>query len=164
MKLVTRKGLKDFLAERAKFIEQDCHISNAAQTEWQRTQETTSRLYDPQNRGRYEIFNERPIRPEIVQYCARKVARLPGLYNFYNAKLNLPGGRFWQVQMEDATKDWIKLSQLPGYDKDTQTKARGPWNKWEIDQAIDDWNEELFYSFMANDEDGDFWDHEGDRS
>ena len=164
MELVTRKGSKDFLAERAKCIEQDSPISIAAQAEWQRTQEGTSRLYDPQNGGRYEIFNERPMRPEIVEYCAGKVALLPGLYNIYNAKLDLPGGRFWQVQVENATKDWIKLLQRPGYDGHAKTKARGPWNKREIDQAIDDWNEENFDSFMNdNEEDADFWDHEEDR-
>lgn len=165
MELVTRKGSKDFLAERAKCIEKDSPISTAAQAEWQRAQEGASRLYDPQNGGRYEIFNERPMRPEIVQYCAGKVALLPGLYNIYNAKLRLPGGRFWQVQVEKATKDWIKLSQRPGYDGHTNTKARGPWHKREIDQAMDDWDEEVMFDSFTDDRDefADFFDHEEDR-
>jgi hypothetical protein len=47
------------------------------------------------------------LRPEIVRYCARDVALLPGLYNVYNAKLRLPGETLWRVQVRGATKDRI---------------------------------------------------------
>jgi exonuclease 3'-5' domain-containing protein 1 len=115
MELATRKGSKDFVTGLAKCIEIDSPVSAAAKAEWQHTK-GASRLYDPKKGGRYEIFNDRPIRPEIVQYCAWDIALLPGLYNVYNAKLRLPGETFWQVQVREATKDRIKLAQSPGYD------------------------------------------------
>lgn len=164
MELATRKGSKDLLAELAKCIEQDSSVSIAAQAEWQSTQEGASQLYDPKKGGRYEIFNERPMRPEVVKYCARKVALLPGLYNTYNAKLRLPGEAFWQFQVQKATKDRIKLSQSPRYDGNAKTKASGPWDKEEIEQAIWDWNEEvLFDAFTHDDEDEDLDYYEDDR-
>jgi exonuclease 3'-5' domain-containing protein 1 len=151
MELATRKGSKDFVAGLAKCIEIDSPVSTAAKAEWQRTKEGTSRLYDPKKGGRYEIFNDRPIRPEIVQYCARDVALLPGLYNVYNAKLRLPGETFWQVQVREATKDRIKLSHSPGYDGQTKTKVCGPWDKGDIEQAIDEWNDEVMFNALTGD-------------
>jgi exonuclease 3'-5' domain-containing protein 1 len=108
-----------------------------------------SRLYSPQKGGHYEVFNERPIRPEILQYCARDVALLPTLYNVYNAKLRPPGQNFWQVQVFEATKNRIKLSQQPNYDGQAKAdKIRGPWgDKKSIEQALDDWNEEILLAW-----------------
>jgi exonuclease 3'-5' domain-containing protein 1 len=93
------------------------------------------------------------MRSEIVQYCARDVALLPGLYNVYNVKLRLPGENFWQVQVREATKDRIKLSQSPGYDGQAETEVCGPWDKESIEQAIDDWNDDVMFDALNN-EDG----------
>jgi exonuclease 3'-5' domain-containing protein 1 len=163
MELATRKRSKDFVAGLAKCIKKDSPVSTAAKAEWQRTKEGASRLYDPKKGGRYEIFNERPMRPEIVQYCARDVALLPGLYNVYNATLRLPGETFWHVQVREATKDRIKLSQSPGYDGQAKTKVCGPWDKGDIEQAIDGWNGEVMFKALTGDnEDEDLDDYEDD--
>jgi exonuclease 3'-5' domain-containing protein 1 len=151
MELATRKGSKDFVAVLAKCIEKDSTVSTAAKAEWQRTKEGASRLYDLKKGRRYKIFNERPMRPEIVQYCARDVALLPGLYNVYNAKLRLPGEKFWQVQVREATKDRIKLSQSPGYDGQAKIKVCGPWGKGGIEQAIDEWNDDITFNALTSD-------------
>ena len=66
MELATRKGSKKFVAGLAKFIEKENPISAAAKAEWQHTKEVASRLYDPKNGGQYEIFNERPMKLEII--------------------------------------------------------------------------------------------------
>ena len=151
MELATRKGSKDYVAGLAKCIENDSHVSTAAKVGWRRTKEGASRLYDPRKGGRYEIFNERPMRSEIVQYCASDVALLPGLYNVYNAKLCLPGAKFWQVQVREATKNRIKLSQSPGYDGQIKTNARGPWDRKSLEQAIDDWNDDVLFDACNHD-------------
>ena len=91
MELVTRKGSKDLVAGLAKYIGKDSPVSTAVKRELQCTKESASRLFDPRKGGRCEVFNEFPMRSEIVQYCARDIALLPGLYNVYNAKLRLPG-------------------------------------------------------------------------
>jgi len=128
MELATRKGSKDVVAGLAKCVENDSTISAVAKEEWQRTKEGTRHLFDPKKGGRYEIFNDRPIKPEVIQYCAWDLALLPGLYNVYNAKLCLPGEAYWQTRVRKATKDRIKLSQSPKYDGlTTWQKIRGPW-------------------------------------
>ena len=129
MELATRKGSKDVVAGLAKCIENESPISAVAKEEWQRTKEGTRHLFDPKKGGRYEIFNDRPMKPEIIQYCAWDLALLPGLYNVYNAKLCGPGEAHWQNRVRKATKDRIKLSQSPGYDElTTWQKIRGPWH------------------------------------
>ena len=128
MELATRKGSKDIVVGLAKCIENDSLISAVEKEEWQRTKEGTRHLFDPKKGGRFEIFNDRPIKPEIIQYCARDISLLPGLYNVYNAKLCLPGEAHWQTRVLKATKDRIKLSQSPKYDEQTTwQKIRGPW-------------------------------------
>jgi hypothetical protein len=65
----------------------------------------------PGPRGsRHEIFNERPMKTEIVQYCAQDVTFLPELWKVYSAKLHHAGEAFWQVMMRRATEERIKLS------------------------------------------------------
>jgi exonuclease 3'-5' domain-containing protein 1 len=129
MELATRtyNHSKDFVAGLAKCIEKESPISGAAKAEWRRTKEVGSQLFDPKKGGRYEIFNERPMKPEIILYCAQDVILLPGLYDVYNAKLCLPGQAFWQAQVRAATEDRIKLSQSPRYDGQAKSKVRGPW-------------------------------------
>jgi len=130
MELATRNGSKDMVAGLAKCIENESPISAVAKEEWQRTKEGVRQLFDPKKGGRYEIFNDRPMKPEIIQYCAWDLALLPGLYKVYNAKLCLPGEARWQTRVRKATKDRVKLSQSPGYDgQATWKKIRGPWHK-----------------------------------
>ena len=148
MELATREGSKDFVAGLAKCVENESPISAASKANWQRIKEVGSRLYDPKKGGRYEIFNERPMKPEIIQYCAWDVALLPGLYNVYNAKLRLPGQAFWQAQVRTATKDRIKLSQSPRYDGQARSNVRGPWNKWDIERAIEAWNDDVMLNAL----------------
>ena len=141
MELATRKGSKDIVAGLAKCIENESPISAAAKEEWQRTKEAASQLFNPKKGGRYEVFNDRPMKPEIIQYCARDVALLPGLYNVYDAKLCLPREAHWQTRVRKATKDRIKLSQSPNYDgHETWKKIRGPWH----------WNKGVFQGNKFN--------------
>jgi len=133
MELATRKGTKDIVAGLAKCIENESPISAAAKEEWQRTKEAGNQLFNPKKGGRYEVFDDRPMMPEIMQYCAQDVALLPGLYNVYNAKLCLPREASWQTRVRKATKDRIKLSQslnYDGHDKHaTWKKIRSPWHR-----------------------------------
>lgn len=155
MELGTRTGPKEFLAGLAACVEKDSTISATEKKTWEITKGNTRRLYDPALGGRYEIFNDRPIRPEIVRYCAGDVALLPGLFHAYNTKLCRPGERFWEVQVLEATKERIQLSQSPKFDGTSQANARGPWNSEAIEEAINQWNDDIMDNAM-NYEGGDF--------
>lgn len=150
MKLATRKDSKNFVTELVKCIEKNSSVSIAAKAKWQRTKENANRLYESRKNDRYEIFNERFTRSEIVQYCARDVALLPKLYNVYNVKLRLSEENFEQVQVREATKDRIKLSQSSGYDKQAKTKVCESWDKKFIEQVTDDWNDDVMFNALNN--------------
>lgn len=162
MEIAARQGM-NALFGLAKCIDQNRSVSVAARAEWQSTQEGASHLYGPEKGGRSEIFDERPMRPEIVKYCATKVALLPGLYNTYKAKLNMPGQAFWWSQVEKATKDWIKLSQSPGYNGNEKTETSGPWTKTDIDHATVVWRDDIMFNALNDHEDEDLDYYEDDR-
>ena len=153
MELASRKGSQNLVAGLAKCIKKESPVSTAAKAEQQRTKEGASRLYNPKKGSWYKIFNKRLIRLEIVQYCAQDVALLPRLYNIYNTKLRLPngGGAFWQVQVQEATKDRIKLSQSLGYDRQAESKVCEPWDEWNIKQAMEAQNDEVMFNAQTSD-------------
>lgn len=152
MELATRKTSMRYVSGLAKCIERDSTASNAVKLEWQRTKESAGRLYDPAKGGRYEVFNERPMRPEIVQYCARDVALLPNLWMVYNAKLAPPGEAFWRVQIRTATKERVKFSQSLGYDGQAESKVHGPWSQYQIEMNLEGWNDMVLSGDFVLDE------------
>ncbi|KAJ5774382.1 hypothetical protein N7457_009278 [Penicillium paradoxum] len=143
MELGTRTGSKEFIAGLAKCVERESPISGPEKAIWKHTKESVRRLYDPKVGGRYEVFNERPFKPEIIKYCAQDVTLLPGLYAKYHAKLCRPGEGFWESEVLIATKKRIELSQSPNYNGHTRENARGPWSRDYIAQAIDEWNMDI---------------------
>jgi exonuclease 3'-5' domain-containing protein 1 len=143
-----RTGPREFVSGLAKCIEKESPISAAAKTEWSLTKECSHRLFAPEKGGRYEVFNERPPKPEITEYCKQDVVLLPGLYDVYNTKLRQPGQAFWRVHVRETTKDRIKLSQSLGYDGKSKGNALG-WNDQTIEEEIESWNEEIMMEASA---------------
>ena len=94
LELATRSDSLDFVAGLAKCIQKDSTASSEAIQILERTKESVSRLYDPSKGGRYEVFNERPLRPEILQYCRQDVELLPMLWEVYSSKLRVPENGF----------------------------------------------------------------------
>jgi exonuclease 3'-5' domain-containing protein 1 len=164
MELATRQGPKDFVAGLAKCVEKDSSSSALVKAGWQRTKNDGGQLYDPQKGGRYEVFNERPMKPEIVKYCAQDVALLPELYKVYNSKLCPPGQAFWRFQVQQATIDRIKLSQSPDYDGQAKSKVQGPWDKSYIQEATERWNDDVLENAMADQEEEDDFDWQDDTA
>jgi exonuclease 3'-5' domain-containing protein 1 len=143
MELATRNFSRTFLAKLAKCIENDSTVSDATKSEWKRTKDNIGRLYALENDGRYRIFDERPIKAEIVQYCARDVALFPELWNVYGAKLRPVGDAFWRVMQRRATNERIKVSQSVNYNPQAGNKAYGPWDQGRIESDTDDWNNDV---------------------
>jgi exonuclease 3'-5' domain-containing protein 1 len=124
MELATRKESRDWLAGLLRCVETD--ISDAAvKTAWRHVKEQGTWLYRPAKGGKYEVFDERPLKAEIAEYCAGDVALLPELYAVYDGQLK--GRGFWQSMVERATGERIKESQSEGYVGQGKEKAKGPW-------------------------------------
>lgn len=163
MELGTRKGPKDFLAGLDKCVVKDSAVSEAEKQAWGLIKGNIRRLFDPALGGRYEIFNERPIRQDIKKYCAGDVTVLPDLFKIYDAKLHQPGEKFWRVHVLEETKERIRLSRDPGFDGTSKFNARGPWDRESIDKAIDQWNDDVLDSALNYEGDDIFESDDDDR-
>lgn len=151
MELATRIGSKKYVAGLAKCIERHSPMSGLTKAEWKRRKDEVSKLFDPRKGGSYSVFNERPMAPEVRDYCAADVAHLPGLYNYYQ-RIMTPA---WRARVQNATNDRIRLSREPEYDGQASTKVLGPWAEdaianerfgvyphWEDNNL---WEDELLY-------------------
>ncbi|CAG8219518.1 unnamed protein product [Penicillium salamii] len=143
MELGTREGAKDFLAGLDRCVEKDSTISATEKKAWKLIKDNGLRLFDPALGGRYEVFNERPVPQAIAKYCAGDVTLLPDLFKIYFAKLNLPGEAFWEHHVLEATKERIRLSRSSGFDGTSKSNARGPWDRESIEEAINQWNDDI---------------------
>ncbi|KAJ0415014.1 hypothetical protein BJY00DRAFT_318209 [Aspergillus carlsbadensis] len=159
MELATRSRSKKYVAGLAKCIERDSCISDLKKAEWKRRKDEVSRRFDPRKGGSYKIFNERPLAPEIRDYCVADVMHLPGLYNFYERKMS-PTLR---TKTQNTINDRIQLSHKPEYNGQASDKVLGPWaednskechamfNKWEDNYFVDDLlYDELFDNLEYN--------------
>jgi exonuclease 3'-5' domain-containing protein 1 len=61
-----RNSSKELVAGLARCIEKDSAMSGVAKQMWQRIKESISQLYDPRKGGRYDVFNERSLKIEII--------------------------------------------------------------------------------------------------
>lgn len=149
MELGTRTGSKEFLAGLKNCVDNDSTISKMEKTAWGRIKDYTRQLFDPSLGGRYEIFNERPIRPVIAEYCAGDVTLLPNLFNVYDAKLHAPGETFWELHVLETTEDWIRLSQSPNFDGTSKANVCGPWDDDSIREEIHQWNDDIRLEILS---------------
>lgn len=86
MELKTRTRSKRLLNGLARCLEnlfaQSHMIVEAA--EWRRAKQAGLQLFAPDRGGAYEVFNIRPMKQEIVDYCIQDVTFLPKLYDEYS--------------------------------------------------------------------------------
>ncbi|CAI7597102.1 unnamed protein product [Penicillium pancosmium] len=143
LELATRDDSKEYLAGLAKCIQSNKKLSDSAKKTWQLAKETGKRFFDPQIGGRYEVFNERPLKPEVLTYCRQDVDLLPSLWELYSCELRVPTNGFWRTMVKEATEDRIKLSQSAGYDGQAKSKVCGPWDSYNIEDSREDWNNDV---------------------
>lgn len=140
MELASREGSKDFLAQFAHLVLQEG------------TDEDKHRFLNPART--LDDFGKRPMQERVIELCAGDVSRnLPRLYKAYETKLAPPDNKFWRVEVESATKAYIELSRSPNYNPSSNNDLRGPWTEEYIEQARDDWNEDVMFEAMWGDED-----------
>ncbi|OBT74501.1 hypothetical protein VF21_06920 [Pseudogymnoascus sp. 05NY08] len=138
MELATRKYSQWLVASLTKCIKNDSPISPIMKIQWIQTKDRGRSLFAPEEGGSFEVFNERPLKPELMEYCQKDTSLLPGLYSVYNAKLQAPNQAFWRVHVRGATKDRILLSRSPRYDGHSAGMSLG-WLDWMISDAEVAW-------------------------
>ncbi|KAF2094193.1 exonuclease [Rhizodiscina lignyota] len=122
MELATRTFSRRTLNGLAKCIERDAPMSSAERLAWNTAKEKGKGLFAPERGGRYEVFNERPLAPEIVLYCVQDVRILPKLLSYYQNKL----GNAWKERVQEATRDRIIQSHGANFNGKGRHMALAP--------------------------------------
>lgn len=116
-------------------IQSDASLTYGQQQESERIKKLGKELFAPERGGTYEVFNERPLRPEIEKYCVQDVLHMPTLWCVYNGKLTNP---FWVWVVREDTEMRVRESQTPGYVPNGPHKRVG-WRADDIEQARNRW-------------------------
>lgn len=140
MELAVRSGPQQYVAGLAKCIENHAGLPFPDLQRWKQIKTSVGKLWDPKRGGSYQVFNQRPIRADIIQYCTQDVTILPKLWAVYHQKLCVPSNGFWRFMVFYGVQKRVKDSQSPKYDPEADSKRYG-WTKAYIEQERDSWNE-----------------------
>ena len=109
----------------ARCIKTDAILSLEEKKVWEAVKDKGARLFAPEKGGKYEVFDQRPLSKEMIDYCVQDVRFLPGLWEVYVRRLG--NSKKWAAKIEKATLDRVKESQAIDYDPHSKSKALGPW-------------------------------------
>ncbi|KAK8045474.1 hypothetical protein PG993_005498 [Apiospora rasikravindrae] len=98
-------------------------LSVREKAEWDSAKAAGKDLFAPDAGGSFEVFNVRPLRPEIISYCVGDVYYLPRLRKAHWNKLS----EEWREKVMSETKARIVESQQELYQPHAATNTRGPW-------------------------------------
>jgi exonuclease 3'-5' domain-containing protein 1 len=111
-----------------KCIETYAPIPPMEKLKWKSVKEKGLKLFHPNKGGSYEVFNVRPIDPDIMAYCTNDVLYLPQLRNLFWARLN----KTWKENVTEETKKRMTESQSTTYLPQSEGKKYGPWNLYTV--------------------------------
>ncbi|KAF8539776.1 ribonuclease H-like domain-containing protein [Trichophaea hybrida] len=123
MELATRPGRKQCVNGLARCIRTDAGMGWNEVREFEARKQQGLELFAPEKGGSYEVFNERPVKKEIVEYCVQDVEFLPKLWMAYKKRLT-PG---WARKLESATEERLALARSKTFMPDGRNMALGPW-------------------------------------
>jgi exonuclease 3'-5' domain-containing protein 1 len=103
-------------------IERDLSLTPSEANTWRAVKEKGLKLFAPGRGGGYEVFNRRPMDGDRVAYRKQDVKYLPKLWKYYQSRLRAP----WDDNMEEATKERVRLSQTALYNPNGEGRAFRP--------------------------------------
>ena len=119
-----RSRRRQFVNSLATCIKQDVtSMTRAQKSRWESVKDTGKKLFAPEQGGSYQVWNERPLAPELMEYCVQDVLLLPELRDRYSGRLS----EFWAQEVHAQTLKRVSESQKPGYNGDGPHMALGPW-------------------------------------
>ncbi|KAF2878159.1 ribonuclease H-like domain-containing protein [Massariosphaeria phaeospora] len=115
---------RERLSGLAKCIEFDSapFLNILSRKKWELAKEEGDRLWNPRHGGSFEVFNARPLSPEIISYCVGDLRYLPQLRDLYWGKLT-PA---WKAKVAEETRNRVRCSQAADYVSQGPDKALGP--------------------------------------
>ena len=137
----TTRASREYLLGLSKAIDYNSSRLNITPKQMQvcRTiKETGLNLFAPERGGRYAVFEERPLRQAIKDYCVQDVVHMPGLWKLYGSRM-AEGGFWWTMAVEGAASR-VEESHQAGYRPNGEHKRYGPWTDKQIKEAMRRWN------------------------
>lgn len=122
MELATRLGRKRYVNGLARCID-SAGLSSAAADAFRRTKEQGIALFSPAGGGSYEVFNERPLKVEILEYCVQDVAYLPVLWGLYKSNISAS----WRARVLSTSSARIEESKKSDFNPQARNMALSPW-------------------------------------
>jgi exonuclease 3'-5' domain-containing protein 1 len=122
MELATRNFPRKCVNGLQRCIENDAMMTAAEKLTWNKAKEEGLKLFAPEKGGRYEVFNERPMAKEIIQYCVQDVQFLPRLWSRYKERMSAQ----WAMKVQAETEARVLSSQSKHYNGHGKHKAMAP--------------------------------------
>lgn len=97
-------------------------IKVAEKSMWNAAKEAGKKLFALERGGRYEVFNDRRLAKDIVQYCVQDVQFLPRLWSRYRQRMSAP----WAIKVQMATDAKIASYQSVDCKGHGKHKAMAP--------------------------------------
>lgn len=128
MELASRSFSKRCVHGLAKCIEKDARITFTERRRWQDVKKRGQSLFNPAQGGDFAVFDQRPLSPDLREYCVQDVCLMPGLRQLYREKLC----DAWWEKIVDETQKRITLSQSASFNGQGRDMAEGPrqWLTW----------------------------------
>lgn len=123
LECATRSSRKIYVKGLATCIEEDKPLTPTARNTFKATKQIGRALFATEQGGSYEVFNERPLRKEIMDYCTQDVVYLPLLWKIYTNKISTD----WALRFEKETLQRLLMAQDPSTDPDGLGKTMSPW-------------------------------------
>ena len=140
MESATRKTTpsRRLLSGLAKCVEKNAPMSfgGSGSGSWKLAKEKGERLFKPEYGGSYEVFNQRPIPEEIVDYCVGDVQCLRELRDKFWGSRDLQ----WRDLVEEESRKRVAASQRSEYQPHGRDKALAPWSA-DQNRILDQWNQ-----------------------
>ena len=118
LEYATRQPRGKFVNGLAKCIEKDLPYQRG----WSLTKANGRRLFAPELGGRYEVFLDRPLATDIIDYCEQDLMLMPRLLAKYGPLLRPAVAS----QIQDIVEDRIRLSQTATFNGQGRHMAVGP--------------------------------------
>ena len=117
----------------ARCVEDNVPISERGN--WKQAKEKGERLFKSGYGGSHEVFNQRPIPEEIIDYCAGDVQCLPVLREKFRAARSSR----WRDLVREESQKRVAASQRPEYQPHSRDRALAPWSA-DQNRTLDQWN------------------------
>lgn len=129
-------------------IEEDAHPPAKALELWKRVHNSVSQLCDPAKGKSEAVFNERPLRSEILNCHLQNVLTLPRLWVLYYDTLRRPNNAFWRSMIFHTVWDRIRESTNTSSGSRADASALS-WSTEFIETSKRGWNEDILLELQG---------------